>query len=76
MKRQRESTKSAREELLRKKEGMRTQLDRLTDQQRSIQAELEQAERELAQNGKRPKAGRNCPGLPLRREIFPNFRHR
>lgn len=55
---------------------MRTQLDRLTDQQRSIQAELEQAERELAQNGKRPKAGRNCPGLPLRREIFPNFRHR
>ena len=43
MKRQRESTKSAREELLRKKEGMRTQLDRLTDQQRSIQAELEQA---------------------------------
>ena len=36
MKRQRESTKSAREELLRKKEGMRTQLDRLTDQQRSI----------------------------------------
>ena len=46
MKRQRESTKSAREELLRKKEGMRTQLDRLTDQQRSIQAELEQAERD------------------------------
>ena len=49
MKRQRENSKSAREELLRKKEGMRTQLDRLTDQQRSIQAELEQAELEQAE---------------------------
>ena len=46
MKRQRESAKSAREELLRKREGMRNQLDRLTDQQRSIQTELEQAERD------------------------------
>ena len=52
MKRQRESTKSAKEKLLRKKEGMRTQLDRLTDQQRSIQAELEHNQRIIADFGK------------------------
>lgn len=63
MKRQRESTKSAREELLRKKEGMRTQLDRLTDQQRSIQAELEQAERELAQKREEAKSRKKLSGI-------------
>ena len=63
MKRQRESTKSAREELLRKKEGMRTQLDRLTDQQRSIQAELEQAERELAQKLEEAKSRKKLSGI-------------
>lgn len=63
MKRQRESTKSAREELLRKKEGMRTQLDRLTDQQRGIQAELEQAERELAQKREEAKSRKKLSGI-------------
>lgn len=58
MKRQRESTKSAREELLRKKEGMRTQLDRLTDQQRSIQAE-----RELAQKREEAKSRKKLSGI-------------
>ena len=70
MKRQRESTKSAREELLRKKEGMRTQLDRLTDQQRSIQAELEQAERELAQKREEAKSRKKLSGIaPQKRNI-------
>lgn len=63
MKRQRENSKSAREELLRKKEGMRTQLDRLTDQQRSIQAELEQAERELAQKREEVKSRKKLSGI-------------
>ena len=63
MKRQRENSKSAREELLRKKEGMRTQLDRLTDQQRSIQAELEQAERELAQKREEAKSRKKLSGI-------------
>ena len=68
MKRQRENSKSAREELLRKKEGMRTQLDRLTDQQRSIQAELEQAEleqaeRELAKKREEAKSRKKLSGI-------------
>lgn len=47
---QRESTKSAREELLQKKEQMRGLLAKLTDKQRSIQKELADAEREAAKS--------------------------
>lgn len=42
---------------------MRTQLDRLTDQQRSIQAELEQAERELAQKREEAKSRKKLSGI-------------
>lgn len=45
------------------KGGMRTQLDRLTDQQRSIQAELEQAERELAQKREEAKSRKKLSGI-------------
>lgn len=47
---QRESIKSAREELLQKKEQMRGLLAKLTDKQRSIQKELADAEREAAKS--------------------------
>lgn len=62
MSRQRENSKSAREELLQKREGMKTLLAKLADKQRSIQAELGQAERELAKNREDAKAKKKFSG--------------
>ena len=49
---------------------MRTQLDRLTDQQRSIQAELEQAERELAQKREEAKSRKKLSGIAPQEKYF------
>lgn len=66
--RQRENSKSAREELLQKREGMKTLLAKLADKQRSIQAELGQAERELAKNREDAKAKKKFSGAAPQKE--------
>ena len=68
MSRQRENSKSAREELLQKREGMKTLLAKLADKQRSIQAELGQAERELAKNREDAKAKKKFSGAAPQKE--------
>lgn len=62
MNKQKESSKSAREELLQKRENMKTLLARLADKQRSLQAELGQAERELSKNREDAKAKKKFSG--------------
>lgn len=62
MSRQKENSKSAREELLQKREGMKTLLSRLADRQRSLQTELGQAERELSKNREDAKAKKKFSG--------------
>lgn len=68
MSRQRESNKSAREELLRKREEMKTLLARLADKQRSIQTEAGQAERELAKNREDAKTRKKFSGAAPQKE--------
>ncbi|MFR4417033.1 MAG: hypothetical protein ACLT8E_06430 [Akkermansia sp.] len=72
MKRQRENSKSAREELLRKKEGMKP-LAKLADKQRSIQAELGRPNGTGPRTGRMPEPKRNCQGRSPRRRISRNF---
>lgn len=62
MSRQKENSKFAREELLQKREGMKTLLSRLADRQRSLQTELGQAERELSKNREDAKAKKKFSG--------------
>lgn len=70
MGRQREINKSAREELLRKREEMKAMLARLAGKQRSIQAEMGQAERELAKNREDAKSGKKFSGTaPQKKNI-------
>lgn len=68
MSRQRENSKSAREELLRKREGMKALIARLADKQRSLQTELGQAERELSKNREDAKAKKKFSGAAPQKE--------
>lgn len=68
MSKQRESNKSAREELLRKREEMKTLLAKLTDKQRSIQTEMGQAERTLTKNREDAKARKKFSGAAPQKE--------
>lgn len=68
MNRQKESSKSAREELLQKREGLKTLLARLADKQRSLQTELGQAERELSKNREDAKSKKKFSGAAPQKE--------
>lgn len=68
MNRQKENSKSAREELLQKREGLKTLLARLADKQRSLQTELGQAERELSKNREDAKSKKKFSGAAPQKE--------
>lgn len=68
MNRQKESSKSAREELLQKREGLKTLLARLANKQRSLQTELGQAERELSKNREDAKSKKKFSGAAPQKE--------
>lgn len=68
MNRQKESSKSAREELLQKREGLKTLLARLADKQRSLQMELGQAEREFSKNREDAKSKKKFSGAAPQKE--------
>lgn len=68
MNRQKESSKSAKEELLQKREGLKTLLARLADKQRSLQMELGQAERELSKNREDAKSKKKFSGAAPQKE--------
>lgn len=68
MNRQKESSKSVREELLQKREGLKTLLARLADKQRSLQTELGQAERELSKNREDAKSKKKFSGAAPQKE--------
>lgn len=68
MNRQKENSKSAREELLQKRESMKTLLAKLADKQRSLQTELGQAERELSKNREDAKAKKKFSGAAPQKE--------
>lgn len=68
MNRQKENSKSAREELLQKREGLKTLLARLADKQRSLQTELGQTERELSKNREDAKSKKKFSGAAPQKE--------
>lgn len=68
MNRQKENSKSAREELLQKRAGLKTLLARLADKQRSLQTELGQAERELSKNREDAKSKKKFSGAAPQKE--------
>lgn len=66
--RQRELSKSAKEELLQKKEKMNNLLVKLADKQRSLRTELGEAERELTKNIEEAKAKKKFSGAAPQKE--------